>query len=121
MPGYGGTVRLARLIGLGRAVELTLTGEMIDAQRALAIGLVSEVVSKGNLLDAGKVLMRKVTKNGPVAVRIAMDSIYRAMDAPLAEAMATEAASFGLLASTEDMKEGMTAFLEKRKADFQGR
>jgi enoyl-CoA hydratase len=121
MPGYGGTVRLARLIGLGRAVELTLTGEMINAQRALAIGLVSEVVPREDLLDAAKALMRKVTKNGPVAVRMALESIYRAMDAPLAEAMATEAAIFGLLASTEDMREGMTAFLEKRKADFQGR
>ena len=121
MPGYGGTVRLARLIGLGRAVELTLTGEMINAQRALAIGLVSEVVPREDLLDAAKALMRKVTKNGPVAVRMALESIYRSMDAPLAEAMATEAAIFGLLASTEDMREGMTAFLEKRKADFQGR
>jgi enoyl-CoA hydratase len=121
MPGYGGTVRLARLIGLGRAVELTLTGEMINAQRALAIGLVGEVVPREDLLDAAKALMRKVTKNGPVAVRMALESIYRAMDAPLAEAMATEAAIFGLLASTEDMREGMTAFLEKRKADFQGR
>jgi len=121
MPGYGGTVRLARLIGLGRAVELTLTGEMIDAGRAMEAGLVSGVVPKEELLDRAKELLRKVTKNGPVAVRLAMESIYRAMDASLSEAMATESSIFGLLASTEDMKEGMTAFLEKRKADFKGR
>jgi enoyl-CoA hydratase len=121
MPGYGGTVRLARLIGLGRAVEVTLTGEMMNAQRALEIGLVSSVVPRADLLGRAKELLRKVTKNGPVAVRLAMESIYRAMDAPLSEALATESAIFGLLASSEDMREGMTAFLEKRKADFKGR
>jgi enoyl-CoA hydratase len=121
IPGYGGTVRLARLIGLGRAMELTLTGEMIGARRALEVGLVSDVVPREDLLDGAKTLLRKVTKNGPLAVRLAMESIYRAMDTSLAEATATESANFGLLASTEDMREGMTAFLEKRKADFQGR
>jgi enoyl-CoA hydratase len=121
MPGYGGTVRLARLIGLGRAVELTLTGEMMDADRAYAVGLVSGVVPREELLDRAKALLRKITKNGPVAVRMALESIYRAMDVPLSEALSTEASNFGLLASTEDMKEGMTAFLEKRKPDFKGR
>lgn len=121
MPGYGGTVRLARLIGLGRAVELTLTGEMKDAQWAQQVGLVSSVVPRDQLLDQAKVFLRKVTKNGPVAVRMAMESIYRGMDASLMEGLSNEAAIFGLLASTEDMKEGMTAFLEKRKPDFQGK
>jgi enoyl-CoA hydratase len=121
IPGYGGTVRLSRLIGLGRAVELTLTGEMIDAQRALEVGLVSSVVPRDDLMDRAKELLRKVTKNGPLAVRMAMESIYRALDVSLSEAMANEASLFGLLASTEDMKEGMTAFLEKRKAEFEGR
>jgi enoyl-CoA hydratase len=121
MPGYGGTVRLARLIGLGRAVELTLTGEMMDAGRALEVGLVSAVVPREELLQRSKTLLRKVTKNGPVAVRMAMESIYRAMDVPLAEGLSNESSLFGLLAATEDMKEGMTAFLEKRKADFKGR
>jgi enoyl-CoA hydratase/carnithine racemase len=79
------------------------------------------VVPRADLLGRAKELLRKVTKNGPVAVRLAMESIYRAMDAPLLEALATESTIFGLLASTEDMKEGMTAFLEKRKADFKGR
>lgn len=121
IPGYGGTVRLARLIGLGRAVELTLTGEMMDAERAYAVGLVSGVVGKEDLLDQAKILLRKITKNGPVAVRMVLESIYRAMDVPLSEALSTEASIFGLLASTEDMKEGMTAFLEKRKPGFKGR
>ena len=121
IPGYGGTVRLARLIGLGRAVEMTLTGDMIDAERAREVGLVSKVVSKEDLLQQAKEFLRRVTKNGPLAVRMAMESIYRGMDATLPEALAAESQMFGLLASTEDMKEGMTAFLEKRKADFRGR
>ncbi|MFC1574521.1 enoyl-CoA hydratase-related protein [Gemmatimonadota bacterium] len=121
IPGYGGTVRLARLVGLGRAVEMTLTGDMVDAQAALAMGLVNSVVAREELLDRAKELLRKVTKNGPVAVRMAMESVYRAMDLPLAEALAVESYNFGLLSSTEDMREGMTAFLEKRKPDFKDR
>lgn len=121
IPGYGGTIRLARLIGLGRAVELTLTGEMLDAARALEMGLVSSVHPRAELLDKAKELLRKVTKNGPVAVRMALESIYRAMDTSTQEALDFEASLFGLLSSTEDMKEGMSAFLEKRKPDFKGR
>jgi enoyl-CoA hydratase/carnithine racemase len=102
-------------------VELTLTGEMKDAAWAHSVGLVSGVVPRDQLLEEAKSLLRKITKNGPVAVRMALESIYRAMDATLMEGLATEASLFGLLASTGDMKEGMTAFLEKRKPDFQGR
>jgi len=121
IPGYGGTIRLARLVGLGRAVELTLTGEMIDAERALEIGLVSTVVPRSELLDRAKEFLRKVTKNGPVAVRMALESVYRAVDTSTREALDYESSLFGLLASTGDMKEGMSAFLEKRKPDFKGR
>ncbi|MDP2959495.1 MAG: enoyl-CoA hydratase-related protein [Longimicrobiales bacterium] len=121
IPGYGGTIRLSRLVGLGRAVELTLTGEMIGAERALEMGLVSAVVPRAELLEKAKELLRKVTKNGPVAVRMALESIYRAVDTATQEALDYESSMFGLLASTEDMKEGMSAFLEKRKADFKGR
>ena len=120
IPGYGGTVRLSRIVGLGRAVEMTLTGEMIDAQRALGMGLVSAVVPRDELLDEARALMGKITKNGPVAVRMALESVYRALDASAAEALDYESNLFGLLASTADMKEGMAAFLEKRKPDFQG-
>lgn len=121
IPGYGGTIRLARLVGLGRAIELTLTGDMVDAERARDIGLVSAVVPKDALLDEAKTLIRKVTKNGPVAVRMALESIYRGLDTATAEALDFESSLFGLLASTDDMREGMEAFLEKRKPDFKGR
>jgi enoyl-CoA hydratase len=121
IPGFGGTVRLSRLIGLGRAVELTLTGEMVDAQRAQSWGLVSATVPADTILDEAKALLRKVTKNGPVAVRMALESIYRGVDSTTADALDFEASLFGLLASTEDMKEGLEAFLEKRRPDFKGR
>jgi len=114
-------VRLARLVGLGRALELTLTGEMIDAERAREIGLVSAVVPRAELLERSKELLRKVTKNGPVAVRMALESVYHALDTSMPEAMDFESALFGLLASTGDMKEGMSAFLEKRQPEFRGR
>jgi enoyl-CoA hydratase len=121
IPGYGGTIRLARLIGLGRAIELTLTGEMIGAERAEAIGLVSAVVPGADLLERSKQMLRKITKNGPVAVRMALESVYHAVDATTPEALELESSLFGLLAATADMKEGMEAFLQKRKASFQGR
>jgi enoyl-CoA hydratase len=121
IPGYGGTIRLARLVGLGRALEMALTGDMVDAARAETIGLVNTVVPRESLLEAAKDKVKAITKNGPLAVRMALDSVYRSMDLTLAEGMGVEASYFGLLSSTEDMKEGMTAFLEKRKAEFRGR
>ena len=121
IPGYGGTIRLARLVGLGRAIELTLTGEMFDAERARDLGVVSAVVSRDDLMEEAKTFLRKVTKNGPIAVRMALESMDRAVDTATAEALDFESSLFGLLASTEDMKEGMNAFLEKRKPDFKGR
>jgi enoyl-CoA hydratase len=121
IPGYGGTVRLARLVGLGRAVEMALTGEMIDADAALAMGLITHVVPQEELLARAKEILRKVTKNGPLAVRMVLESIYRGLDTTLVEATGVESTLFGLLASTEDMREGMTAFLEKRKPEFKGR
>lgn len=121
IPGYGGTIRLARLIGLGRAIELTLTGDMVEAEQAQTLGLVSSVVPPDALLDEAKTLVRKVTKNGPIAVRMALESIYRGLDTATAEALDFESSLFGLLASTDDMREGLGAFLEKRKPDFKGR
>ncbi len=121
IPGYGGTIRLARLIGLGRAIELTLTGDMIDAERAHVIGLVSSVVAPDALMDEAKTLIRKVTKNGPIAVQMALESIYRGLDTATAEALDFESSLFGLLASTDDMREGMEAFLERRKPAFKAR
>jgi len=121
IPGYGGTVRLSRLVGLGRAIEMALTGEMVGATRAAEMGLVSAVVPREDLLDEAKSFMRKITKNGPLALRMALESVYNAVDTSTEEALRLESSFFGLLASTEDMKEGMGAFLEKRKAEFKGR
>lgn len=121
IPGYGGTVRLARLIGLGRAVEMTLTGDPIDAERAAAIGLVSRVVERDVLLDEARTLMRRITSKGPVAVRLALDSVYHAMDTARDDALRHEAALFAIAAETDDVREGMGAFLEKRAARFEGR
>ncbi|MDT8368185.1 MAG: enoyl-CoA hydratase-related protein [Longimicrobiales bacterium] len=120
IPGYGGTIRLARLIGLGRAIEWTLTGEVVDAERAEAFGVVSRVVERDVLMDEARTLMRSITRNGPVAVRLALESIYTALDSNTRQALEHESALFGVLASTDDMREGMTAFLEKRKAEFRG-
>ncbi len=94
---------------------------MISAERAAQIGLVSAVHPRAELIDHAKELLRKVTKNGPLAVRMALESIYRGMDTAMRDALDFESALFGLLASTDDMKEGMSAFLEKRKAEFKGR
>ncbi len=120
IPGYGGTIRLTRIVGVGRAVELTLTGAMIDAQEAYEMGLVTGVVPRESLLDEAKKRMRRVTKNGPIAVRMALESVYHALDTSMADALNFESTLFGVLASTEDMKEGMSAFLEKRKPEFKG-
>jgi enoyl-CoA hydratase len=121
IPGYGGTVRLSRLVGLGRAVELALTAEMIDAQRGYELGIVNRVVPGDELLDAAREMMGKIVRNGPVAVRMALESVYHAMDATMEDALRFESSLFGLLASTEDMTEGMEAFLQKRKPRFQGK
>lgn len=120
VPGYGGTIRLARIVGLGRALEMTLTGEMIDAETAERYGLVSRLVARESLHDEAVALMRKITRNGPVALRFALESIYTALDSAEADAHAFESSLFGVLAATGDMREGMRAFLERRKANFQG-
>jgi enoyl-CoA hydratase len=120
IPGYGGTVRLVRAVGRAHATEMILTGEPIDAARAHTIGLVSAVVEADALLAEAKRLARRVTKNGPLAIRLALEAIRRGADMNADEALDLESALFGLLASTQDMKEGMDAFLEKRKPGFRG-
>jgi enoyl-CoA hydratase/carnithine racemase len=100
---------------------MILTGEPVDAERALEVGLVSAVVEPDALLGEAKALARRITKNGPLAIRMALESVYHALDTPSAEAQDLESALFGVLASTADMKEGMRAFLEKRKPKFEGR
>jgi enoyl-CoA hydratase len=120
-PGYGGTVRLPRLVGRGRALELLLTGEMIDAQEAWRIGLVNRVVPGERLLSEAGALLGKILAQGPLAVAAVLEAVDAGSEMPSAEALLLEANHFGLLSSTEDMREGMRAFLEKRPARFSGR
>jgi enoyl-CoA hydratase len=119
--GYGGTQRLPRLVGKGRALELLLTGEPIDAAEAHRIGLVNRVVKKDVLLDETRALAKKILAVGPLAVRHTLDAVHRGLDVPLAEGLRLEAELFGRIASSSDMKEGTTAFLEKRPAKFTGK
>ena len=121
IPGYGGTLRLSRLVGLGRAIELTLSGDMVKADRAHAIGLVNRLVPPEELMEQTKAFMGSMLSKGPVAVRLALESMFTALDASTEEALKHESALFGILASTHDMKEGMSAFLEKREPKFEGR
>jgi enoyl-CoA hydratase len=122
IPGYGGTQRLARHVGRARALELVLTSEKrLTASEAERIGLVNRVVPAGQALSAALEMARKIRANGPTACRYALEAIRRGLDMPLAEGQALEATLFGLCAATEDMKEGMNAFLEKRPAKFTGR
>ncbi|HEU4699205.1 MAG TPA: enoyl-CoA hydratase-related protein [Gemmatimonadales bacterium] len=120
-PGYGGTVRLPRLVGRGRALELLLTGTMIDAQEAWRIGLVNRVVPAERLLEESEAVMRTILAQGPLAVRIVLEAVDAALDMSVDEALLLEANHFGLLSATADMREGTAAFLEKRAAAFQGR
>jgi enoyl-CoA hydratase len=121
IPGYGGTQRLPRLVGKGRATELVLTGELIDAPEAYRIGLVNKVVPQAQLLAEAEKMMRAILARGPVAVRLALECIERGLEMPLVEGLALEANLFGLVATTRDMKEGLGAFLEKREPKFEGR
>jgi enoyl-CoA hydratase len=122
IPGYGGTQRLARLVGRAKALELVLTSEKgVTAAEAYRIGLVNQVVPAGTAHAAAVAIAKKIAANGPVAVRYAMEAIRTGLDMTLADGQVFEATLFGLCAATEDMKEGMTAFLEKRPARFTGR
>ncbi len=121
IPGYGGTIRLPRIVGRGRARELILTGEMIDAAEAYRIGLVNRVVEPTELREASLSLMRKIVDNGPIALALALESVAHGEATATDDGLLLESNLFGLLAATADMKEGMAAFLEKRKADFKGR
>lgn len=121
LPGYGGTQRLPLLVGKGRALEMLLTGETIDAAEAHRIGLVNHVVAGSELLEFSRSLLRKVIANGPIAVQLTMQAVDAGIHAGLAEGLRFEAAAFGLAAATEDRTEGTRAFLEKRPARFAGK
>ncbi|HEV8178287.1 MAG TPA: enoyl-CoA hydratase-related protein [Gemmatimonadales bacterium] len=119
-PGYGGTARLPRLVGKGRALELLLTGGMIDAAEAFRIGLVNRVVPADKLQAESETLLRAILENGPLAIRTCLEVVDAGLDTTLEQALSLEANHFGLLSATEDMREGTKAFLEKRKPVFKG-
>jgi enoyl-CoA hydratase len=119
--GYGGTQRLARLVGRGRALEMLLTGELIDAQEALRIGLVNRVVPRELVVSESEALVRKMIANAPIALRLTMEAVSAGADVPLSQGLEHEATLFGLLCTTEDMTEGTRAFAEKRPPRFQGK
>ncbi len=121
VPGYGGTQRLPRLVGKGRAIEMILTAEPVTAEEAHRIGLVNRVVAAEELLPTARQIAAKILENGPVSVALCLDAVHRGMEMPLEEALAWEAAQFGLSCATEDIREGTRAFLEKRKPRFPGR
>jgi enoyl-CoA hydratase len=121
IPGYGGTQRMARLLGKGKALELILTGDRIGATEAERIGLVNKVVPAEELMGAAEEMARTIAKRGPLAVSAAIEAVMSGSEMPFEEGQFLEATLFGLLASTEDMREGMSAFLEKRAANFQNR
>jgi enoyl-CoA hydratase/carnithine racemase len=121
LTGYGGSQRLSRLCGKGVAHELCLTGEMISAEEALRIGLVNHVYEPAELLPAAESLAKKIIANAPLAVKFTMEAIERGAEMPQEEGQFLEATLFGIVAATEDMREGTRAFLEKRPAQFRGK
>src|ERR1700746_1916407 len=121
LPGYGGSQRLTRLCGKGVADEWCVTAEMIPAEEALRIGLVSHVSEPAELLPAAEAMAKKIIANGPLAVKFAMEAIERGVEMPLQEGLFLEATLFGVACATEDMREGTKAFLEKRPAVFKGK
>jgi enoyl-CoA hydratase len=121
IPGYAGTQRLSRLIGRGRALEMLLTGEHVTAQEAHRLGLVNRVVPAADLIAEARKLATTLAAKAPVAARYIIDAVNKGLEMPFAEAQAFEATLFGLVSTTEDMREGTTAFLEKRKPEFKGK
>ena len=120
IPGGGGTQRLPRLVGKGRALQLILSGEMISAQEAYRIGLVNEVVPAADLITRAEAILYKMASNAPIAARFALEAVNKGLETSQSEAMLLEAAYFGLCAATEDKQEGTSAFLEKRAPQFRG-
>src|SRR6202166_3697249 len=121
VPGGGGTQRLPRLVGKGRALQLILSGEMISAQEAYRIGLVNEIVSAADLITRAEAILNKIAANAPVAVKFSLEAVNKGLETSQGEGILLEASYFGLCAGTEDKKEGTSAFLEKRAPQFHGR
>ena len=118
IPGYGGTQRLPRLVGKGRALQLILSGGMIDAQEAHRIGLVNEVVPAAELIGRAEAILKQIFANAPLSVKYALEAVNKGLETSLLEGLLLEASFLAICASTEDKKEGTSAFLEKRAANF---
>src|ERR1700742_4989353 len=121
IPGGGGTQRLPRLVGRGRALQLIVTGEIISAQEAYRIGLVNEVVPAAELITRAEAILKQIFANAPLAVKYSLEAVNKGLETSQAEGLSLEASLFGLCAGTDDKKEGTQAFLQKRAAQFQGR
>src|SRR5246127_4997175 len=121
LPGGGGTQRLPRLVGKGRALQLILTGETISAQEAYRIGLVNEVVPAAGLIERAETILKQIAANAPIAVKFSLEAANKGLETSQSEGLVLEASYFGICAATEDKKEGTSAFLQKRSARFQGR
>jgi enoyl-CoA hydratase/carnithine racemase len=121
LPGGGGTQRLPRLVGKGRALQLILSGETITAQEAYRIGLVNEIVPAAELITRAEAILKRIAANAPIAVKLSLEAVNKGLETSQGQGLLLEASYFGLCASTEDKKEGTTAFLEKRAPHFQGR
>ena len=121
VPGGGGTQRLPRLVGKGRALQLILSGEMIGAQEAYRIGLVNEIVPAAELIGRAEDILKRITTIAPIAVKLSLEAVNKGLETSQGQGLLLEASYFGLCASTEDKKEGTTAFLEKRAPQFRGR
>ena len=120
MPGYGGTQRLPRLIGKGRALQLILSGEIINAQEAYRIGLVNEVVPAAGLIARAEAILNQIISNAPLGVKYSIDAVNKGMDGTVSEGLLIEASLFAICAGSEDKKEGTSAFLAKRAPQFKG-
>ena len=121
LPGGGGTQRLPRLVGKGRALQLILSGEIISAQEAYRIGLVNEVVPPAELVPRAEAILHRILANAPIAIRLSLEAVNKGVETNQDDGLALEASYFGLCAGTEDKKEGTSAFLAKRTPQFQGR
>jgi enoyl-CoA hydratase len=121
LPGGGGTQRLPRLVGKGRALQLILSGGMISAQEAWRIGLINEIVQPADLIQRAEAILQEIAANAPIAIKYSLEAVNQGMDTSQSKGFALEASYFGLCAGTEDKKEGTSAFLEKRAPHFHGR
>jgi enoyl-CoA hydratase len=121
MPGYGGTQRMPRLIGRSRALKLILSGEVIDAAEAYRIGLVDELVPDAHVIERAETVLKRIIANAPLSVKYSLEAVNKGMETSVAEGLLLEASLFAVCASTEDKKEGTSAFIEKRSPNFRGK